>query len=94
MKKKEVKVNPIDYYKCIPVVRSIDEALRVVSTSSQSTKEIAATNIITQPVVVKKKLNIPICDVSIDADYEKNLEANFKQVCILYMHVFYFLLYT
>lgn len=27
----------------------------------------------------KKKLNIPVCDVNTDADYEKNVKATFKQ---------------
>ena len=32
-----------------------------------------------QPMnVTKKNLNIPICDVSIDTDYEKNIQPNFQ----------------
>ena len=59
----------LDFGKKIPLIRTHD------ATIGEETVRLS----LKVPQIKKKKLNIPVCDVSVDDAYESNVPANYQQ---------------
>lgn len=58
----------VDFHQKFPVIRTIEEINNAKDKSSSTVK-------------IKKGLSIPICDITIDQDYDKHVKANFTLPC-------------
>mmetsp|Transcript_23137 Transcript_23137/g.33901 ORF Transcript_23137/g.33901 Transcript_23137/m.33901 type:complete len:655 (-) Transcript_23137:198-2162(-) len=70
---------PLDIYKKLQIVRAIEELIYDEETGL-ATERVKTVDVDTfkAPVVQKKKLNIPIGDVSYDADYDTQVPSDFS----------------